>query len=112
MFNKDPFDDAIIARYAQLGLRLLGVFFLLEGVCNTAGSLVYAAMQSHSLKQAGYQPLPDAYALGWFASSFAMIAAGVYFAVGGSWVLEKVFFPASRSTGVEHDDIPDVDAER
>jgi hypothetical protein len=97
--------DGKIAHYAQLGLRLLGVMFLVDGVGGIIGSLAYAAFQSSALQQAGYDPLPDAYVFGWFATSAALLIAGIYFVVGGRWVLEKVFLPPSPTP-----DDDDVDA--
>jgi len=86
-------DDGRIARYAQLGLRLLGVMFIVDGIGGIFGSLAYAAYQSSALQQAGYDALPDGYVFGWFTASAASLVAGIYFVIGGRWVLDKIFLP-------------------
>lgn len=97
-------DDEKIIRYAQLGLRLLGVMFLVDGAGGMIGSIVYAATLSTALQRAGIETLPDAYTFGWFASSVASLVAGFYFVIGGRWVLEKVFLSPSRTSQVEDND--------
>jgi hypothetical protein len=96
-------DDERIARYAQLGLRLLGVMFLVDGVAGIAGGLVYGVMQSTIWEQAGYDSFFDQYACGWIAGGVASFVAGLYFTIGGRWVLEMVFLP-SRPIQDDDDD--------
>jgi hypothetical protein len=62
-----------------------------EGLCGLIGSLVYMGMQASLLRRAGYQGVPDAYVIGWFAASAATFLIGCYFVVSGRWVLEMVF---------------------
>lgn len=90
-------DSATIARYAQLGLRLLGVMWLVDGIGGIVGSLVYVTWQRAEIRRSGYEPTLDEYALGWFAASAVILLAGIYFIVGGRWFLEKVFLPSSRA---------------
>lgn len=91
-------------RYAQLGLRLLGIMFFVDGAGGIVGSFVYGARQSAVMRQAGYESLPDAYMFGWLASSAVILAAGFYLVIGGRWVLEKVFLPSPAKPVVEMDD--------
>lgn len=105
--DKELLDDVKITRYAQLALRVLGVMFLVEGASGVVGSLMYAAMQMSAYKEAGYEPFPDYYVVGWLASSLALLVAGGYFAVGGAWVFEKVFLPSSKHPEAGYEDEAD-----
>ncbi|MBW3596440.1 MAG: hypothetical protein KY475_04095 [Planctomycetes bacterium] len=94
-------DDDKIARFAQMGLRLLGVMFLVDGVAGLAGSITNGAPQSSALQQAGYPPTPDSYVLGWLAQSIAYIVVGAYCVIGGRWVLENIFLPSPRTRDID-----------
>jgi len=99
-----PTDDRQIARYAQLGLRLLGVMFIVDGIAGFIGSITNGATQSSALQQAGYPPMADPYVFGWATQSIAYILIGAYCIVGGRWLLEMVFLPASRPCDIDDDD--------
>jgi hypothetical protein len=86
--------DVRIARYAQLGLRLLGVMLFFEGFAGLIGSVLYGGLVAMEFGVAGYAPLPDSYTYGWFVSSLACMLFGLYLMVGGRWILESVFLPA------------------
>jgi hypothetical protein len=86
--------DVRIARYAQLGLRLLGVMLFFEGFAGLIGSVLYGGLVAMEFGVAGYAPLPDSYTYGWFVSSLACMVFGLYLMVGGRWILESVFLPA------------------
>lgn len=97
--------DVRIARYAQLGLRLIEVMIFFEGLAALLGSVIYGGLVAMEYGIAGYAPLPDSYTYGWFASSLACVLLGLYLMVGGRWVLESVCLPA----GVElKRSIPDI----
>lgn len=83
-----------MARYAQLGLRLLGVMLLAEGLIGLVGSSIFGAIDLWQLVQDGYDPSPDPYVYGWFASSVVSFVIGLYLIVSGRWVLTNVFLPA------------------
>ena len=84
-------DDRKIVRYAQLGLRLLGVMFIVNGISVFACSFTWGLMQSSALQRDGYAPTPDPYVFGLAAQAAAYATLGLYFVVGGRWVIEKVF---------------------
>ncbi len=93
--------DQRVGPYAQLGLRLLGVMLLIQGIGNMIGSLAQSAVYATQLKQAGYALSVDAYAFGWFISSLVLAGAGWYLIIGGRWIVEKIFLPASTSKQVD-----------
>ena len=92
-------DDCKILQYAQLGLRLLGVMMVVDGIATISGSIGYGIFQSAALQQAGYAGFPEPYTVGWFASGLAYMAAGIYFMAGGRRVIELVFLPVSTPAG-------------
>ena len=104
--------DADLIRYAQLGLRLLGVMFFVEGVAGVIASLIYGGLLIYSY---GISPesLYDSYLWAWFAGSAPLIIAGLYFVTSGRWVIEKVFMPAPRDASLEpeegvHREMPEI----
>jgi hypothetical protein len=91
-------NEAQVVRYAQLGMRLLGVMFVLEGLVGLTGSIVYAVIYAIALERSGYDPTHlDAYACGWFASSFVAAVVGFYLITDGRRLFELVFLPPSRA---------------
>jgi hypothetical protein len=95
-------DSSGIAQYAQLGLRLLGVMFVIDGSAGLIGSAFHGAMQSSELQQSGYPPMPDPYTFAWAGQSIAYLVVGIYCVVGGRWVLENVFLPSSSPRGISN----------
>jgi hypothetical protein len=100
--------DSRLLRYAQLGLRLIGVMFVFEGVAGLCGSLVYMVMYALALARGGYDSsLPDAHSCGWFASSFVTTVFGYYLISDGRKIVELVFVsqhPAFEAGHVAGDD--------
>jgi hypothetical protein len=90
-------DDVTLARYAQMLLRVVGVWLTIEGTGGMFASFVYAGMQAIILENAGVPFSLDAYGTAWFAGSCATCLGGLYLIIGGAWVLEKVFLPSSRT---------------
>jgi hypothetical protein len=78
--------------------------FVVEGIGGTLGSLAYACFQPSPLLETSNELYFDPYALGWIASSLAVLFAGVYLVVGGRWVLEAIFLPPSHTDDQEVDD--------
>lgn len=97
--DDDTYDSPIIAAadgdallpYAQLGLRLLGVFFLIEGTVAIIGGFVYLIWQSFEFHWAGQSYHPDAHSMGWIASGVPSFVAGLYLLFSGNWFLKNVF---------------------
>lgn len=96
--NDSTTDPLMITRYAQLGLRLLGVMFVVEGAAALIGSLTNGVMQTAAYVKAGYPVSFDPYSFGWGAQAIALVFVGAYLVVSGRWVLENVFLapPATR----------------
>lgn len=77
--------------YAQLGLRLLGIMFIVDGITGLAGAFTNGTLQAAAYRQAGYDDSLDAYAYGWAAQSVVFLVIGVYFVCGRRAVLRLVF---------------------
>ena len=77
-------------RLAQLLLRLLGVYLIVEGIAGEVGSVVYARSFYLRALEAGEVDRwfdisdLDSYALGWMASSLCLfLAAFIWLLAGG-----------------------------
>jgi hypothetical protein len=88
--------------------------FFVEGLAGTIASFIYGAllMYSYGIVPESYY---DSYLWAWFAGSAPLLLAGLYFMIGGRWVIEKVFMPAPRDSALEPDDgerleMPEVDS--
>ena len=92
-----------IARYAQPGLRLLGVMFIVDGIGGVVWGLTYGKMQASAMRPAGYAAELDPYAIATAVQSVAYIAIGLYCVIGGRWVLEMVFLPSASPREAETD---------
>ena len=127
MENENPYDspssapneDAMIAtlssekaqfaRFALLGLRLLGVMFIVDGMSGLAGSLTTVGVQfsqsysPRSMDMAYY----DAYNVGALVESGLFIIAGIYLLLSPRWLLKVFFLPASQVREDESIEIAD-----
>ena len=94
---------------AQLGLRLLGVFLIVEGAGAILGGLVQGVLQARAYSTAGY-PVPiDPHSAAWFSSGLPSLLGGLYLVINGSWVLENVFAPSRRDRQTNEDNTGDTD---
>lgn len=88
-------DEMALARYAQMLLRVVGVWLTIEGAAGILGSLVYAGIQCITFDKTEYARPMDLYSIAWFTTSVATCVGGLYLVIGGRLVLEKVFLPSS-----------------
>lgn len=96
--------------FAQLGLRLLGVMFVVDGVGAMFGGTIQGLFQAQAYSDAGYSVPIDPHSVGWAAGGLPHLIAGIYLIVGGNWVLLHVFASSQRpneSPGEHADDIAD-----
>lgn len=70
---------------------MLGVMLLVDGLGAVFGGLIQGILQHRAYAEAGYNVLFDPHSTGWAAGGVPCLIAGVYFVVGGNWVLENVF---------------------
>lgn len=100
-------DTRRLLPYAQLGLRLLGVMLLVDGIATVAGGAVQALLQARAYQASGYEYIFDPYSVGWIASGVAYALGGLYLAIGGRWVLANIFTPVrGRADGGATDRAP------
>lgn len=90
-------------RWAQLGLRLLGIMFVVNGASGFASAGIRLAVQLADARYEGFWVAWDLYTMSEVASATVSVAAGLYFAADGRWVIEKVFLPARPASSVEPD---------
>jgi hypothetical protein len=82
--------------FAQLGLRLLGVMFVVDGVGAMFGGAIQGLFQAQAYSDAGYSVPIDPHSIGWAAGGLPVLIAGIYLIVGGNWVLLHVFASPHR----------------
>ena len=90
--------------FAQLGLRLLGIMFLVDGVSGLLGGATQGMLQIKAYSDAGYELPTDPHSGGWIAGSLPHIVAGLYFITGGNWVLNNVFASARNRHRTDDED--------
>ena len=95
--------------FAQLGLRLLGVLLIADGLGAMFGGLIQGMIQARAYAEAGYDVLIDPHSAGWAAGGIPHLIIGVYLTVGGNWILHNVFV-ATR--GSSRDEFTDSTMER
>ena len=87
--------DEQFLRYAQLLVRLMGVMFVIDGTATLTFCVTHALHSAYAMQPLGGEfSINDSYVAGWFVSGPVTILAGVYLALGGRWILEKVVLPA------------------
>ncbi|WP_144059472.1 DoxX family protein [Rhodopirellula sallentina] len=115
MPNEDPSVDmdrthkASLLPYAQLGVRLLGVMFFVDGLSSIFGGLIQNTFQTQAYAESGYDVAIDPHSAGWAAGGLPYLVAGLYLMVGGNWLLFAVFTSPSAS---ETQDDPDDQLQR
>jgi len=93
-------EDKKIARYAQLGLRLIGVMFVVQGIASLLFSATYWAMHKAVLHSEGIESTPDVYSTSNFMFGAAYLFSGLYLVLGGRWLIETVFLPVGETVKV------------
>ena len=84
--------------FAQLGLRLLGVLLVVDGLGAILGGFVQGLIQGRAYAAQGYGVVVDPHSAGWAAGGIPYLIIGVYLVVGGNWILQNVFLPPQRPT--------------
>ncbi|WP_145167529.1 hypothetical protein [Rubripirellula lacrimiformis] len=82
--------------FAQLGMRLLGVLLVVDGLGAISGGLVQGLVQGRDYAAEGYGFVVDPHSAGWAAGGIPFLIIGVYLVVGGNWILQSVFLPSRR----------------
>ncbi|KAA5541911.1 hypothetical protein FYK55_17090 [Roseiconus nitratireducens] len=90
--------------FAQLGLRLLGVLLVADGLGAILGGFVQGVMQGRAYAAQGYGVVVDPHSAGWAAGGIPHLIIGVYLVVGGNWILQNVFLPSQRPNSDAHID--------
>ncbi|MDM4019616.1 hypothetical protein, partial [Roseiconus lacunae] len=83
---------------AQLGLRLLGVMLVVDGLGAMLGGLIQGLFHAKAYADAGYNVLIDPHSAGWAAGGIPHLVIGVYLTVGGNWILRNVFVSSQLSS--------------
>lgn len=86
-----------LLHFAQLGLRLLGVLLVADGLGAILGGFVQGLVQGRAYAAQGYGVVVDPHSAGWAAGGVPLLLIGVYLVVGGNWILQNVFLPSRRS---------------
>jgi hypothetical protein len=94
-------------RLAQLGLRLLGVMFLVEGAAAIISGAGHAFLTAKDYAKGGYDYSGDPYSVAILASGVTLFLAGFYFVIDGRWVLRNVFDSASDQQAIVNPEVPD-----
>jgi len=84
--------------FAQLGLRLLGVMLIVDGLGALLGGLVHGLVQGQAYAAEGYGVVVDPHSAGWAAGGIPYLIIGGYLVAGGNWILQNVFLPSQRTT--------------
>jgi hypothetical protein len=102
---------AHVAQRAQLLLRLLGVYFVIDGARLVLGYGMEIGYLWWLASTERWGEMPCSFReTAWFCSGALLLAAGLYLVIDGRWVLEKVFLPAPpRPADDLEDENPDED---
>jgi hypothetical protein len=103
-------DSPELLPFALLGLRLLGIMFVVEGVGAIFGGSVQWIFQARAYSDAGYEVPIDPHSVGWLAGGIPHLIAGLYLIASGNWVLINVFTSTQRRNDERRDATDDIDA--
>ncbi len=84
--------------FAQLGLRLVGVLLIADGLGLILGGVVQGLVQGQAYAAQGYGIVVDPHSAGWAAGGIPHLIIGIYLVVSGNWILQNVFLPSQRPT--------------
>ena len=85
--------------YAQLFLRLLGVFFLVEGIGAATAAAGYWLSYRSAYQEAGFDYAPvDPYTYQLVGYALVYFLAGGYFVLGGRFMIERILLPAAAGS--------------
>ncbi len=101
-------DTLPLLPFAQLGLRLLGVMLVVDGVGAMVGGVIYGLLLARAYSDVGYAVLIDPHSAGWAAGGVPYLIAGLYLIVGGDWVLRNVFASSGQQNSAQREDTDDL----
>jgi len=93
--QRSPFNVAVLA---ELGAKLVGLMFVLDGIGGLISSGVTLFMDRKQLIDAAIEPLMNSVTMGSFMSSFFYLFAGVYLITNGKLVIDLILMTDSEPT--------------
>ncbi|MFN3192004.1 MAG: hypothetical protein ACE361_15950 [Aureliella sp.] len=85
---------------AQIGLRLLGIMFLVDGVSGMIGQITYDAT-FYSNANYGAASFRNGFYL--YIGPGVYMLAGLYFVIDGRWVLRNIFASSNKPRDIDED---------
>ena len=99
-----PTHRASLLPYAQLGIRLLGVMFFVDGLSAIFGGLIQNMFQTWAYAESGYDVTVDPHSAGWAAVGLPYLVSGLYLMIGGNWLLCAIFTSPTVSRKIDDTD--------
>ena len=87
-----------VAVLAELGAKLVGLMFVLDGIGGLISHAVTLFMDRKHLIDTGIAPYTDSVTMGGFVSSFFYLFAGVYLLTNGKFVIDLILMTDSEPT--------------
>ena len=91
--ERPAFKAAVLA---ELGVKLVGLMFVLDGVGGLILNLITFYVDRQNLIAAGIEPEMHSITAGGFASSFFYLFAGIYLVTNGKAVIELILMTDSK----------------
>lgn len=91
-------EDLKMLKYAQLGLRLLGVMLFIEGIIGILGCIAYWVADYNKYQYLQTDYVYDSYIIYATALSVFSTLAGYLLMSSCNWLLIRVFIPAEKET--------------
>ena len=85
--QRPAFNAAVLA---ELGAKLVGLMFVLDGVGGIISNAVTLFMDRRLMLEAGVRPYADSVTMGSFVSSLFYLFVGVYLVTNGKLVIELI----------------------
>jgi hypothetical protein len=95
--------------FAQLGLRLLGIMFVVDGLGALCGGMLQGLLQAYAYTSVGYDVPIDPHSVGWVAGGVPHLLVGSYFIVSGDWILQNIFMSSGPSKRLSNDHADEED---
>ena len=93
--QRSAFNAAVLA---ELGAKLVGLMFVLDGIGGLISHAVTLFMDRKHLIDTGIAPYTDSVTMGGFVSSFFYLFAGVYLITNGKFVIDLILMTDSKPT--------------
>ena len=92
--NSTEHEAPSVLPFAQLGLRLLGVLMVVDGMGAMFGGGIQWLLQVAEYANAGYSMTIDPHSAGWVAGGIPSLIVGFYLVTGCDTLLRIVFTPS------------------